>query len=75
VIHDEPAKRRIRIEKTNSNTTVVFNPWSERVMADMAPDEWHEMLALETVNAGENRVTLAQGKTHTMQAYVTVETA
>ena len=29
VIHDELAKRSITIEKTHSDTTVVFNPWKE----------------------------------------------
>ena len=71
VIHDQLNKRRISVEKTNSNTTVVFNPWKE--MPDMGPDEWHEMLAVETVNAAVNKVTLEQGKTHTMQAHVSVE--
>ena len=71
VIHDAVEKRRIRIEKTNSRTTVVFNPWKE--LADMGPDEWHEMLCVETVNAGSDAVTLAPGQTHTMQAHVVVE--
>jgi glucose-6-phosphate 1-epimerase len=42
-------------------------------MADMGPDEWHEMLAVETANVGANAVTLAPGATHTMQAHVAVE--
>jgi glucose-6-phosphate 1-epimerase len=71
VITDVPGKREITVAKTNSNTTVVFNPWKE--LPDMGPDEWHEMLALETVNAASNAVTLEPGKTHTMQAHVTVE--
>ncbi len=71
VIHDAPGKRNITVAKTNSNTTVVFNPWKE--LPDMGPDEWHEMLAVETANAGTNAVTLGPGETHTMQALVTVE--
>lgn len=71
VIHDVPGKRDITVEKTNSSTTVVFNPWKE--LPDMGPDEWHEMLAVETANAGANAVTLAPGETHTMQTHVTVE--
>jgi glucose-6-phosphate 1-epimerase len=71
VIHDVAGRRKITIAKTNSNTTVVFNPWRE--LPDMGPDEWHEMLAVETVNAAANKVSLAQGKTHTMQAHITVE--
>jgi|SRR5450756_846025 len=71
VIHDELLKRTIKVEKKNSNTTVVFNPWKE--LPDQGPDEWHEMLALETVNAATNRVTLEPGKTHAMEAHITVE--
>jgi glucose-6-phosphate 1-epimerase len=71
VIHDNLGKRNITIAKTNSDTTVVFNPWKE--MADLGPDEWHEMLCVETLNAAANAVTLAPGRTHTMQADITVE--
>lgn len=71
VIHDELMKRSITIAKTNSDTTVVFNPW--KAMPDMGPDEWHEMLCVETVNAGVNAITLAPGKTHTMEARITVQ--
>ncbi len=73
VLHDVPGKRSITVAKANSNTTVVFNPWKE--MPDMARDEWHEMLAVETANAAANAVTLAPAATHTMQAHVTVESA
>ncbi len=70
-IHDPSWHRRIVIAKTNSNTTVVFNPWRE--LPDLPADDWHELLAVETVNAGENSITLPTGKTHTMQAHVTIE--
>jgi glucose-6-phosphate 1-epimerase len=71
VIHDPLAKRNIIVAKTNSDTTVVFNPWKE--MPDLGPDEWHEMLCVETVNAAANAITLAPNGTHTMQAHITVE--
>jgi glucose-6-phosphate 1-epimerase len=70
VIHDELLQRTITIAKTNSDTTVVFNPWKE--MVDLGPQEWHEMLCVETVNAGVNAVTLAAGKTYSMSALVTL---
>ncbi|WP_263366825.1 D-hexose-6-phosphate mutarotase [Edaphobacter bradus] len=73
VIRDVPGRRSITVAKTNSNTTVVFNPWKE--MADMGPDEWHEMLCVETVNAAANAITLAPGTTHTMQAHITIQKA
>jgi glucose-6-phosphate 1-epimerase len=70
LIDDSLARRSITIEKTNSDTTVVFNPWRE--LPDMGPDEWHEMLCVETVNAGVNAVTLAPAATHSMTSLVTV---
>lgn len=70
VIHDSLGKRNITVAKKNSNTTVVFNPWRE--LPDMGPDEWHEMVCVETVNAGANTVTLAPEASHAMEAHITV---
>lgn len=70
VLKDAAGRRHITVAKTNSDTTVVFNPW--KAMPDMGPDEWHEMLCVETVNAAANTITLAPGKTHTMQAHISV---
>ena len=69
-IHDPLGKRTITIEKQNSKTTVVFNPWKE--LPDMGPDEWHEMVCVETVNAGSNTITLAPKAAHIMQAHISV---
>jgi glucose-6-phosphate 1-epimerase len=38
----------------------------------MGPDEWHEMICVETVNAGANAVTLAPKATHVMEAHIIV---
>ncbi len=75
VLHDAAGKRRITVEKKNSNTTVVWNPWDSgaKKLSDMDATEWHEFLCVETVNAAANSVTLAPGTAHTMQAHVTVE--
>jgi glucose-6-phosphate 1-epimerase len=69
-IHDPEGKRTITIEKQNSNTTVVFNPW--KAMPDLGEDEWHNFICVETVDAGTNAVTLEPGKTHVMVAHITV---
>jgi glucose-6-phosphate 1-epimerase len=75
VIHDAGTKRRITVAKTGSNTTVVWNPWESGAakIPDLDPTEWHEYVAVETVNAAANAVTLAAGARHVMQAHVTVE--
>lgn len=70
-IHDGVLKRLIANEKKNSATTVVFNPWKE--MSDLGPEEWHEMVCVETVNAGVNAITLGAKATHTMTAKISVE--
>jgi glucose-6-phosphate 1-epimerase len=74
-IHDAGSKRSISVAKTGSNTTVVWNPWESGAakIADLDPTEWHEYIAVETVNAAANTITLAQGATHVMQAHVTVD--
>ncbi len=71
IIDDGAGGRRIVVAKKNSDTTVVWNPWKE--LPDMGPDEWRHMLCVETVNGGVNAITLAPGKTHTMQAHISVE--
>jgi glucose-6-phosphate 1-epimerase len=69
-IHDDAGHRTITVSKKNSDTTVVWNPWKE--MPDLGPDEWHNMVCVETVNAADNAITLAPGNTHTMRAHITV---
>jgi glucose-6-phosphate 1-epimerase len=53
----------------------VWNPWESGAvkLPDLDPTEWHEFIAIETVNAAANAVTLAAGTTHVMQARVAVE--
>jgi glucose-6-phosphate 1-epimerase len=75
VIHDRGHGRRIVVAKTNSNTTVVWNPWESGAekLSDMDAGEWREFVAVETVNAADDAITLAPGATHTMQARVSIE--
>jgi glucose-6-phosphate 1-epimerase len=71
-IDDRAGGRKIIVEKTGSDTTVVWNPWTAKAaaMADFADDEWPQMLCIETANTGANAVTLAPGAAHTMSAVV-----
>jgi glucose-6-phosphate 1-epimerase len=77
ILHDTGGKRRIIVAKTGSNTTVVWNPWESGALKlpDLDPTEWHEFLAIETVNAAANAVTLAPGAKHVMEAHVSIEEA
>ena len=75
ILHDAGGKRSITVAKTGSNTTVVWNPWESgaRKLPDMDSTEWHEFIAIETVNAAANAVTLTPGTKHVMEAHVSVE--
>ena len=73
---DDPGlHRRIRVEKSGSASTVVWNPWAARALAlsDLGPDQWPAMLCIESGNIGENAVRLAPGETHVMEVRVSVE--
>ncbi|WP_413436531.1 GNAT family N-acetyltransferase [Sulfuriferula sp. GW1] len=76
VIDDAKLNRKIRVAKAGSTSTVVWNPWAEKEkgFADMAAGEYQEMLCVETVNAGDARVTVAADTSHSMVAFIGLET-
>jgi D-hexose-6-phosphate mutarotase len=63
------------VEKTGSDSTVVWNPWIEKTagMSDMAADSWQEMICVETANAADNAIELRPGSTHKLSARIRVE--
>ncbi len=73
---DDPVyKRRITIDKAESKTTVVWNPWSAltATLPDMAPDGWLTMVCIETANVSTDAITLAGGEQHTLEAHLFVQ--
>ena len=76
-IADERNKRTIRLDKLNSRTTVVWNPYPEATakVNDLAPDAWPGFLCVETANTGTDGVTLTPGGVHTMELMVSVAPA
>lgn len=75
VIRDPAWSRRIVIEKSGSDTTVVWNPWIEKskALSDMDPDEWPGMLCVETANAASNAITMPPGGSHRMTVVIRVD--
>lgn len=71
---DSTLRRRIRLQKANSNTTVVWNPWQEASdrMQDLGEGEWKQFLCVEASNIIGSAVTLAPGQEHTMSAVLSV---
>lgn len=73
-IIDPALKRRIRLEKQNSLTTVAWNPWQgdAKAMADLGDDEWRQFACVEACNILDNAITLAPGEEHTLTAILRV---
>lgn len=75
VIEDLSLKRRIRIEKSGSRSTVVWNPWEEKAakMGDFEADGYLHMLCVESANAADDVVSLGPGDEHRLWVRYSVE--
>jgi len=71
IIHDVAGRRRILLNKSGSKSTVVWNPWAS--MPDLGEWDWHEMVAVETGNVGDNGLVLAPGAHATMGSRIRLE--
>jgi glucose-6-phosphate 1-epimerase len=65
-LEDPGFGRRIGVEKQNSRTTVVWNPWIEkaRALSDLGDGEWRQMICIECSNVSDFAVNLAPGQQH-----------
>jgi glucose-6-phosphate 1-epimerase len=68
-IHDSRLHRKIRVEKINSASTVVWNPWADKAkqMSDFGDDEYKQMLCVEAGNVAQNKINLAPGKSASLK--------
>lgn len=75
VVRDAALRRSIHVEKKNSASTVVWNPWIEKALklGDMGNDGYQHMLCIETANALENAITVAPGAEHRMATIIHTE--
>jgi glucose-6-phosphate 1-epimerase len=73
-LEDQSLRRRIRVAKENSLTTVVWNPWVEKAktMSDFGDAEWKEMVCIEASNVSDFAVELPPGQQHSMKVIVRV---
>jgi glucose-6-phosphate 1-epimerase len=73
-IVDRILHRRIDIEKENSLTTIVWNPWKEDAtkLADLGDDEWRQFACVEASNILSAAVPLAPGQQHTMSVAIRI---
>jgi glucose-6-phosphate 1-epimerase len=75
VIEDPRLRRRIRIAKKGSASTVVWNPWTEKAakMGDLGEEGYLNMLCVESTNADADQVDLAPGAEHHLWVSYSVE--
>jgi glucose-6-phosphate 1-epimerase len=68
-IHDPKLKRRIRVAKSGSSSTVLWNPWIEKSkrMPDFGDEEFHTMVCVESCNVSKNERTVAAGNTSSLK--------
>ena len=73
-IIDPVLHRRIRLEKQNSSTTVVWNPWQDGAasLADLRDDEWLQLACVEASNILNSAITLEPGQQHILTATIQV---
>ncbi len=59
-IHDPRYGRKILVEKEDSASTVVWNPWVQKAqeMRDFGNDEYQRMVCVESGNVGPNQLSL-----------------
>ncbi len=75
LIRDAALGRTIRVGKSGSQTTVVWNPWASGAakMGDMPDDGYKTMICVEAANAGSDVISLAPGKSHTIATTIGVD--
>jgi glucose-6-phosphate 1-epimerase len=67
-IRDESLKRTIHVEKSNSNSSVVWNPWTtQKLPDDFDPAEHARMVCVEAGNIKRNKISLAPGKSSALK--------
>jgi glucose-6-phosphate 1-epimerase len=74
-IDDDVLKRAVRIDKTGSNCTVVWNPWliKATAMADVGGDDWRSFVCVEAANARPHAVTIPAGASHAISTRITIQ--
>ncbi|MEK6550223.1 MAG: D-hexose-6-phosphate mutarotase [Pseudomonadota bacterium] len=75
LIDDPGLKRRIRIAKRGSRSSVVWNPWADKAakMGDFGANGYLNMVCVESSNAADDVVTIPAGGEHRLWVRYSVE--
>jgi glucose-6-phosphate 1-epimerase len=76
-LFDPVRARRVNVEKHNSHTTVVWNPWIQKSteLRDLGGEQWKKFVCVETSNVDPRPVQLRPGESQTMTAVFSVSPA
>ncbi|MCX6136193.1 MAG: D-hexose-6-phosphate mutarotase [Ignavibacteriales bacterium] len=74
-IEDKKFRRTIRVEKTGSRSTVVWNPWilKSKKTQDFGDTEYETMVCVETANAADDIVTIPPFGSHRLGSTIVIE--
>jgi D-hexose-6-phosphate mutarotase len=72
---DDLSGRTILIEKSGSNSTVIWNPWLEKAaaLADLPDDGYLKFCCIETTIANDRAEIVMPGGSHVMMTRISVE--
>ena len=74
-VRDENLKRVVRVEKSGSQSTVVWNPWTtQKLPDDFDPAEHKSMICVESGNVKQNKISLAPGTTTALKVILSSRT-
>jgi glucose-6-phosphate 1-epimerase len=75
ILVDRGLKRRLRVAKTGSSSTVIWNPWIQKSakMDDFVESGYVNMVCIEAANAADDAVTVAPGEEHRLGVVYAVE--
>jgi glucose-6-phosphate 1-epimerase len=74
IIVDPVLARHLKVEKTGSMSTVVWNPWlvKSQTIPDIGGASWRSFVCVEAANAGPHRVVLPVGAVHGTSTRISV---
>lgn len=73
-VKDEAWQRIISIQRTGSQTAVVWNPWIEKAatLVDLPDEDYQRFVCVEAANAWKDAVVVAPGATHELTTTIRV---
>ena len=68
-IHDSKYQRTIRVEKSGSVSTVIWNPWmaKAKLMSDFGDNEFKQMVCVESGNVAQHKITVAPNQSASLK--------